>query len=1027
MNIQLSLKQIWTSIVLLAVILPISIVMLWYGLTLYNHQLKSALTIEQLANERVKNEIEAEIKRYQTLLKNKSDPLSYLISHSDNSKNIKSINLLLSRIVEREKAVHGVMLLSSQGGLIAAIDHGIDFNGERELSKVEKNKLLQHWRFSELTEQAEFIIPSLGRNYISALKQHEGEKTFMMAAPVSNPVVGVLIIELDAENFVLLDKRAGYAINKKNTQNYILDRRGALITKINNSKYKPGELMTHLEIARSALFGGEWPTDKAYVGVSGQDVYGTMTLIPHLNWTLISEVVVSRIIAPIKRSLLEVFVPTLLAMIIFIMFVLRLARKTLQPIQHACEVLDHVAMGDYNVTLSSTGIKELDDMSSSIIRMTKARQNADRALQESEQDLIVTLNSIGDAVIACDASGFVTRMNPVAEQLTGWTIKNAWGRPIKSIFEIVNATTRDSIANPVDKVLSTGETVYLSNHTTLISRDGSEYQIADSAAPIRSENNKILGMVLVFNDVTEQYKLREQAKLVQQALQNKEKEQREIIDSMVDAVISIDEDGRILSFNKAAEKLFGYDFIDIKEQNVSVLMPEPYSIEHNNYVKHYIETEEAKVIGLGRDVTGMHKDKKIFPIKIFVAELPKGEDGKRRFIASIVDLTHLKQQEEQLRRSQKMDSLGKLTGGVAHDYNNMLGVVLGYAELLEGSLKDQPKLANYVNRIIQAAERSSKLTEKLLSFSKQKNTDAQSVDINSLLYDLQNMLEKTLTVRIKLEYKLDENLWPVWLSIADIEDVILNMAINASHAIDGNGVLTVQTTNEKINNIDANLLGLNNAGDYVKLSLSDTGCGMDEITLERIFDPFYSTKGEKGTGLGLSQVYGFIGRSSGTIKVYSELGEGTQFIMYLPRHMQESDRHSLIEESVIKTAAGHEKVLIVDDEVSLLELSREILRLHNYKILTAENAKQALNILKTQHVDLLLSDVVMPEMDGFQLAVMVQEKYPNVKIQLVSGFTDDRHLEFAGTRLQKNLLQKPFSSNELLSRIRNLLDEPPLI
>ena len=283
MNIQLSLKQIWTSIVLLAVILPISIVMLWYGLTLYNHQLKSALTIEQLANERVKNEIEAEIKRYQTLLKNKSDLLSYLISHSDNSKNIKSINLLLSRIVEREKAVHGVMLLSSQGGLIAAIDHGIDFNGERELSKVEKNKLLQHWRFSELTEQAEFIIPSLGRNYISALKQHEGEKTFMMAAPVSNPVVGVLIIELSAENFVMLDKRAGYDINKKNTQNYILDRRGALITKINNSKYKPGELMTHLEIARSALFGGEWPTDKAYVGVSGQDVYGTMTLIPHLN------------------------------------------------------------------------------------------------------------------------------------------------------------------------------------------------------------------------------------------------------------------------------------------------------------------------------------------------------------------------------------------------------------------------------------------------------------------------------------------------------------------------------------------------------------------------------------------------------------------------------------------------------------------------------------------------------------------------------------------------------------------------
>jgi len=1023
MKLNLSLKQIWTSIVLLAVILPVSIVMLWYGLTLYNHELKSALTIEQLGNEHLRDQIESEINRFKTLLKNKSDPLSFLASAPDSPENIIKINHLLLKITERESAVHGVMLLSSKGNVITAIDHGIGYIGEKKLSDKEKNDVVHHWGFNDITNQPEFIIPSLGRDYISSLNYHKGETIFMMAVPVAKPVEAILIVELDASEFLLLDQHNGHGHKKDKTQNYILDRRGALITKIKNSEHDPGDLMTHMEIARTALIGGSWPTDISYIGVSDQYVYGTMTLIPSLNWTLISEVFVEKIVSPIKLSLLEVFLLTLMAMTIFIMFVLRLARKTLNPIQQACEVIDHIAMGKYDVSLKQTGIRELDDMSSGIIRMTKARQTAGRALQESEQDLVITLNSIGDAVIACDAKGLVTRMNPVAEQLTGWTIKNAWGLPIKSVFEIVNASTRESIANPVDKVLATGETVYLCNHTTLISKNGSEYQIADSAAPIRSDKNKILGMVLVFNDVTEQYRMREQAKLDQQALQDKEKEQREIIDSMVDAVISIDDEGVILSFNKAAEQLFDYSFDEIKGENVSMLMPEPFASVHNGYVQNYIKTGEVKATGFGQNVEGVNKDGSVVPVKIFVAELPNGSDGKKRFIISVVDLTYLKQQEEQLRRSQKMDALGKLTGGIAHDYNNMLGVVLGYAELLESALSDQPKLANYASRINQAGERGAKLTKKLLSFSKQKNTDAQSIDINALLYDMQHMLEKTLTVRIKLEYNLEEKLWPVWLSSADIEDVILNMAINASHAIYGSGVLSIQTNNEKINSFDANLLGLDNAADYIKLSISDTGCGMDDAEMEKIFDPFYSTKGEKGTGLGLSQVYGFVGRSKGAIKVYSELGEGTQFVIYLPRYLQAGHQVISKEKNDIKEASGHETILIVDDELSLLELSSEILSSHNYKILTAENAEQALEILKTEHVDLMLSDVVMPEVDGFQLAVIVQEVYPEVKIQLASGFTDNRHLEYANTSLQKNILQKPYNSKDLLKRIRNLLDE----
>jgi len=661
-------------------------------------------------------------------------------------------------------------------------------------------------------------------------------------------------------------------------------------------------------------------------------------------------------------------------------------------------------------------------MTSGIIYMTKMRKKAELELEENKQDLIITLNSIGDGVITCDKQGLVTRINPVAEQLTGWTTREALGLSIETVFNIVNASTNQPMPNPVNKVLATGETVHLSNHTTLKSKDGSEYHIADSAAPLRDNNNNILGMVLVFNDVTEQYRLREEARLVQQALQNSEQEQREILNSMFEAVISIDEAGTILSFNKAAEQLFRYKFNEIKGENVKYLMPSSIARQHDGYLKRYMQTNVAHIIGLGQEVEGQHKTKGPFPMRLFIAELPKNKDGKRRFIGTCIDLTHIKQQEEQLRRSQKMDALGKLTGGIAHDYNNMLGVVLGYAELLEDALTEQPKLATYAHKINQAGQRGSKLTSKLLRFSKQENTDAECVNINALLLDMQHMLEKTLTVRIKLAFELDSNLWSVWLSSADMEDVILNMAINAMHAIEDIGKLAIRSQNEKINVIESKLLDIQ-PGEYIKLTISDNGCGMDKATQEKIFDPFYSTKGDKGTGLGLSQTYSFIERNKGAIKVYSEEKNGTQFILYIPRYNHSANISEINEQTKMKIMQGKETILVVDDETELLNLSCEILITQGYKIFSAQGAKQALQILQSEAIDLMLSDVLMPDMDGFQLATIVQEKHPEVKIQLTSGYTDNRETDHIDNSLKKNLLSKPFNSYDLLSKVRTLLSE----
>ncbi|NNG00430.1 MAG: response regulator, partial [Desulfobacteraceae bacterium] len=384
------------------------------------------------------------------------------------------------------------------------------------------------------------------------------------------------------------------------------------------------------------------------------------------------------------------------------------------------------------------------------------------------------------------------------------------------------------------------------------------------------------------------------------------------------------------------------------------------------------------------------------------------------------DVTDRKKQEELLRRSQKMDALGKLTGGIAHDYNNMLCIIRGYTELLSENLVADPKLLKYVNDIQHAADRGIKLTRKLLAFTHQIIPEVTTCDINILLNELHLMLEKTLTVKVNLLYELAENLWPVNLDKNDLEDCIINICINAVHSMAIGGRLTIRTTNEHLDTKAAAHVNLA-PGDYVALSIADTGCGMDDKTLEKIFDPFFTTKKDKGTGLGMSQVFGFVQSTSGNIKIYSEPGHGTRVVLYFPRS------HELVKktrdtEHRSSGLRGSESVLVVDDEVAITEFAYEILMAHGYSVLTANSAEKALEILKRESIDLVITDVIMPDIDGYELSSIIRKKYPQVKIQIVSGFEDDRHKNKEGHKLRANIVYKPYTAYKLLACARNLLE-----
>lgn len=310
-----------------------------------------------------------------------------------------------------------------------------------------------------------------------------------------------------------------------------------------------------------------------------------------------------------------------------------------------------------------------------------------------------------------------------------------------------------------------------------------------------------------------------------------------------------------------------------------------------------------------------------------------------------------------------------------------------------------------------------------MEFSRKAPSFYESTDVNQLICDMQDMLEKTLTPRIKLILNLKENLWDVWLDKGRLDDCILNLCINAFHAMPDGGALVINTKNIHHADMDVHINDIS-PGDFVLLSVIDSGSGMSKDVQEKMFDPFFTTKGEKGTGLGLSQVYGFIQQIGGHVQVISVPGKGTRIDIYIPRY-QVSEAGQL-EDSTDETEdfpSGDETILVVDDETALLELAEMILTTYGYNVICSESGEQALKILNSHSVDLLLTDVIMPGMDGYQLVSAVKEKYPEVKIQIVSGFVEEDGVSKVGEIIHKNRLHKPYNAEELLKRVRTLLDE----
>ena len=757
------------------------------------------------------------------------------------------------------------------------------------------------------------------------------------------------------------------------------------------------------------------------------------------------------------------------------------------------------------------------------------RKRIESSLKSSEERLRLLVDGVKDyALMMLDRDGCVLTWYAGAQDIFGYSAEEIVGKPYATFF-----TAEDVAAGKPEKKLSSAAQLGRQDDIGWrLRKNGARFWANGTLTALLDEHGALHGYAKIVRDLTE---VRRNEELV-----------RSVLDHTFDSIISIDERGAIEMFNRSSEKIFGYTSDEVRGRNVSMLMPEPYAREHDDYLKSYLQTGVAKIIGIGREVEGLRKDGSRFPLELAITEFTTEFAAGRHFTGVIRDLTHRKQAEaqqsrltavmhatpdfvgisdsngraifvnragrkmvglgenedivnldidafhdpaslqiiqkeglphaikhgswvgetslqtrsvekipvwqmilahtgahgnvefysticrdlrerrkleQQLRHAQKMEAVGLLAGGVAHDFNNLLTVISGYSEILQDALAPSSPLHRAVKSIQEAGERAAALTQQLLAFSRQTVLEARVVDLNSIVRETARMLKRLIGEDVILETALDPEVLAVKVDPGQIGQVLMNLAVNSRDAMPTGGRLTIETC---AFTFDEGIVALRPAvkpGEYVQLAMTDTGCGMDEATRLRIFEPFYTTKAPgKGTGLGLAVVHGIVNQSGGHIEVYSEPQVGTTFKIYLPAvHEKLSQSQPSLEVISLK---GTETVLLVEDESAVREIAKIGLQIHGYQVLEASSGEEALKVIAGHDhpIDLLITDVIMPGMSGPELAKQVFLISPATRLIYASGYTRDAIVRNGVLEGEVAFIQKPYTPFSLLRKARAVLD-----
>jgi PAS domain S-box-containing protein len=628
-------------------------------------------------------------------------------------------------------------------------------------------------------------------------------------------------------------------------------------------------------------------------------------------------------------------------------------------------------------------------------------------LEERLKQLAAIVQSSDDAIVSMSLNGIIQTWNSGAEQLYGYSATEAIGKP----FSILVLDER--VGRLLDRLARIAKGEYTEPYETVrVKKDGKRINVAARFSPVRDSNGLVIGVSATSRDISDRKRLDE-------ALRASEARNRQIVETATEGIWTIDAKAETTFVNRRMADMLGYTAEEMMGRSLFSLLHER---DRGQAIQRLEQLRQGAVAPF--DMV-LHRKDGTEVVTIVSATRFLDEEGRfAGALAMITDISERKKLEEQLRQSQKMEAIGQLAGGVAHDFNNLLTIINGFSEMVAMKLRSDDPNRKMLQEVTKAGERAASLTRQLLAFSRKQVLEPRVLDLNAVVTDIEKMLQRLIGEDMVMTTVLAPGLRQVNVDPGQIEQIVMNLAVNARDAMPTGGKLTIETKNvdldETYNASRPEVI----PGRYVMLAVSDTGCGMTPEIQAHIFEPFFTTKGPgKGTGLGLATVYGIVKQSGGFIYLYSEPGRGTAFKIYLPAVEKRESEKSL--HGVKLMPHGTETILLVEDEDAVRAVSRFALQTFGYNVLEANRPTEAIRLCE-QHqgpIALLVTDIVMPGMGGRALTERISELRPGIKVLYVSGYTDDAVVRHGVLQADVAFLQKPFTPTSLANKVRQVLDQ----
>jgi two-component system cell cycle sensor histidine kinase/response regulator CckA len=705
----------------------------------------------------------------------------------------------------------------------------------------------------------------------------------------------------------------------------------------------------------------------------------------------------------VRARLLRTFLPLTAAMLLgqaFLRTVLAEPLGISRGLGSALFVMLFAGVAGIVVVWAARGIARIVDA------VEAKRRRAEEALGQTNQRLQALVDAAPVAIFTLAADDTIQMWNPAAERILGWREEEVIGQPSPMVAPEARAEFRLRRER-----LSRGEAV-TDFEVRRTRHDGTPVDLAVSTAPLYDAQGRLAGTVYLAADISDR-------KQAEEALQESEARYRTLVETSPDAIVLTDLNGKFMMANRGAAVLAHVESAAqmIGRSVLEFVAPEdlPRAAEglQNALESGILRVDQYSLVrGDGTRV----------PVEYSASPVMDPQGRPQAFVGVIRDVSERKQAEARLLQAQKMEAVGRLTAGIAHDFNNLLTAINGFAELVQLRLTPEDPLGEMVGRILHSGRRAADLVRQLMAFSRQEDFQPRVLNLNAVVSEMETMLHRIIGEDIELKTALGHDLWPVKADPTQIEQVLANLVVNARHAMPAGGRLAIKTANVTLSRRHA-MPGAT-PGDYVLLSVRDSGVGMTEEVKARIFEPFFTTKEKgKGTGLGLATVYGIVHGSGGHIYVDSEPGKGTTFSVYMPRTLEEAPvaTTGLSED---QPSAGHETILLVEDDETVRGLAQFVLDGQGYAVIAARTGDEGL-ASASQHarpIDLLVTDMVLPGRGGMEVADLLRNTYPAVKVLFISGYSDELAARQGDLAPGAAFLSKPFTALDLARKVRRLLD-----